>query len=145
MWRIPVHRSAAQWSALQLEVEAIAYAGSVPVARIRYEDLVADPARTLITATATLGVPLTRADLPAAGGDVVLEPSHGLSGNPGRFRSGLVPLLRDDRWATEMPASSRALVTALTLPLLSKYRYPLGTRTTVPAVAPDERPSWSSS
>ena len=30
MWRIPVHRSAAQWSALQLEVEAIAYAGRVP-------------------------------------------------------------------------------------------------------------------
>ena len=97
MWRIPVHRSAAQWSALQLEVEAIAYAARVPVARIRYEDLVADPVRTLVAATATLDVPLGPADLPVAGGEVVLQPSHGLSGNPGRFRSGRVPLKRDDR------------------------------------------------
>ena len=64
MWRIPVHRSAAQWSALQLEVEAIAYAGRVPVARIRYEDLMADPVRTLVAATATLDVPLGPGDLP---------------------------------------------------------------------------------
>ena len=145
MWRIPVHRSAAQWSALQLEVEAIAYAGRVPVARIRYEDLVAAPVRTLVTAIAALEVPLAPGDLPAAGGEVLLQPSHGLSGNPGRFRSGRVPLLRDDRWATEMPASSRALVTALTLPLLTTYRYPVGTRSTVPALARGERPSWSSS
>ena len=55
MWRIPLHRSAAQWSALQVEVEAIAYAGRVPVARIRYEDLVAAPVRTLVTAIASAG------------------------------------------------------------------------------------------
>ena len=145
MWRIPVHRSAAQWSALQLEVEAIAYAGRLPVARIRYEDLVSDPVRTLATATATLDVPLGPGDLPVAGGEVVLQPSHGLSGNPGRFRSGRVPLTRDDRWVTEMPGSSRALVTALTLPLLRTYRYPLVNYTPVPAVPLGERPSWSSS
>jgi Sulfotransferase family len=145
MWRIPVHRSAAQWSALQLEVEAVAYAGRAPVARIRYEDLVEDPVRTLATATAKLDLPLGPVDLPGAGGEVVLQPSHGLSGNPGRFRSGTVPLRRDDRWVTEMPASSRALVTALTLPLLATYRYPLGTHTTVPAVALEDRLSRSSS
>ena len=105
----------------------------------------ADPVRTLVTATATLDVPLGPADLPVAGGEVALQPSHGLSGNPGRFRSGRVPLKRDDRWVTEMPGSSRALVTALTLPLLRTYRYPLGNRTTVPAVPLGERPSWSSS
>jgi hypothetical protein len=145
MWRIPVHRSAAQWSALQLEVEAIACAGRVPVARIRYEDLMADPVRTLVAATAGLGVPLGPVDLPVAGDEVVLRPSHGLSGNPGRFRSGRVPLKRDDRWVTEMPGPSRALVTAITLPLLRSYRYPLVHDTTAPAVPLGERPSWSSS
>jgi hypothetical protein len=145
MWRIPVQRSAAQWSALQLEVEAIRRAG-MPSARIRYEDVVADPVATLVLATAALGVPLGASDLPASvGGGVVLEPSHGLSGNPGRFRSGSVPLRRDDAWKTQMPARSRWLVTALTLPLLRHYGYPLDTHAEVPAVPLGEHPSWSSS
>jgi hypothetical protein len=145
MWRIPVHRSAAQWTALQLEVEAIARAGRTRVARVRYEDVVTDPIRTLVAATTALGVPLGPGDLPVLdGGDVVLQPSHGLSGNPGRFRSGLLALLSDDGWTSEMPPSSRALVTAITLPLLATYRYPLSTRRAAPAVPFGESPSWSS-
>jgi hypothetical protein len=125
MWRIPARRSAAQWSALQLEVAAIGGLGGAPAARVRYEDFVADPAGTLVAATRRLGVPLTAAELPPVeDGRVVLEPSHGLSGNPGRFSSGVLELRRDDRWADRMPASDRAVVTALTLPLLRAYGYP---------------------
>jgi Sulfotransferase family len=146
MWRIPVRRSAAQWSALQMEVEAIGRAGKVPVSRVRYEDVADDPVRTLVEATAALGLPLGASDLPlTTTGEVLLELSHGLSGNPGRFRSGSVPVRRDDRWATEMPASSRALVTAITFPLLRAYRYPIGTPTTVPATPLGGYPSWSGS
>ena len=125
MWRIPAHRAAAQWSSLQVEMQAIAGLGGVRSARLRYEDFVADPVYSLVCAIAALGLPLLPAELPVVtGGRVVLEPSHGLSGNPGRFRSGAVELRRDDRWATEMPASDRAVVTALTLPLLRVYGYP---------------------
>jgi len=130
MWRIPAHRSAAQWSALQLEMEAIARFGRVRSARVRsarmrYEDFVADPVQTLGAATAALGVPLTAADLPVVGGTTVrLDPSHGLSGNPSRFRSGSVVLRRDDQWVAQMPVRERAVVTALTLPLLRAYGYP---------------------
>jgi hypothetical protein len=110
---------------------AISRIGKFPTARVRYEDFVADPAATLAAATAELGVPLTARDLPAvSNGGVNLGPSHGLSGNPARFRSGALAIRRDDRWVTGMPAMDRAVVTALTLPLLLAYGYPAvpGTR-----------------
>ena len=128
MWRIPAHRAAAQWSALQLEMEAIAGLGGVRSSRLRYEDFVADPVGTLVAATAALGVPLSPADLPTVvEGRIELGPSHGLAGNPARFRSGSIDLRRDDRWAAEMPTADRVVVTALTLPLLKAYGYPATT------------------
>jgi hypothetical protein len=134
MWRIPVHRAAAQWSALQIEIELIAGWGGARSARLRYEDFVVDPVRALVAATAALGVPLTRSDLPALdGGRVTLGPSHGLSGNPGRFRSGVVELRRDDGWVSAMPRTDRAVVTALTLPLLAAYGYPVASGSTAAA------------
>jgi Sulfotransferase family len=138
MWRIPAHRSAAQWSALQLEMTAIAALGGVPAARLRYEEFVADPVAALVAATGSLGVPLAAVDLPSVeAGRTELGPSHGLSGNPGRFTSGPVTLRRDDRWATTMPARDRAVVTALTLPLLAAYGYPTTTRATTAPVISD--------
>lgn len=125
MWRIPAHRAAAQWSTLQLEMAAIAGLGGVRSARLRYEDFVSDPVGTLLTATSALGVPLCRADLPIVDERrIVLGPSHGLSGNPSRFQSGAVEVRQDDRWTTEMSSGDRAVVTALTLPLLVAYGYP---------------------
>lgn len=124
MWRIPAHRAAAQWSSLQVEMHAIAGLGGVRSARLRYEDFMADPIASLVHATAALGLPLSPAELPVVTeGRVVLGPSHGLAGNPGRFSTGALELRRDDRWATEMPATDRAVVTALTLPLLRAYGY----------------------
>ena len=138
MWRIAAHRSAAQWSALQLEMTAIATLGRVPSARLRYEDFVADPTAALVAATGALGVPLTAADLPVVeAGRTVLGPSHGLSGNPGRFSSGSVELRRDDRWTTQMPTRDRAVVTALTLPLLAAYGYSATTRATAATTTSD--------
>ena len=144
MWRVPVPRSAAQWSTLQLEMEAIARWGGVPSARLRYEDFVADPAGSLVDATAVLGLPLSRRDLPpVVGTEVVLAPSHGLSGNPSRFRSGAVELRRDDGWRAAMPPAAKAVVTALTLPLLVSYGYSHGGTRTAGRPAPVvERSAW---
>lgn len=128
MWRIPAHRAAAQWSMLQLEIEAISGLGGVRTARLHYEDFVADPVGSLVAATAALGLPLSAAELPEVEADeVVLGPSHGLSGNPGRFRSGALQVRRDDRWMREMSSRDRAVVAALTLPLLRAYGYPATT------------------
>ena len=136
MWQISPSRSAAQWSALQLEMTAIARLGRVPSARLRYEDFVADPVAALVPASADLGLPLSRADLSAVvEGGVELGSSHGLSGNPSRFQVGTLPLRHDERWKTEMDSTSRAVVTALTLPLLKAYGYPLSS---------DRRPTFGS-
>ena len=144
MWRIPAHRSAAQWTALQLEVEAVRRAG-VPVVRLRYEDLVLDPAPALARAGTALGLDLASSDLPIVeAGSVALHPSHGLSGNPARFRSGPVPLSRDDQWLTAMPARSQAVVTALTLPLVTRYGYPLRPRHPEAARQAARHATWSS-
>lgn len=130
MWRIPAHRSAVQWSALQLEVAAIDRLGHVPTARLRYEEFVADPVASLVAVARRLGLPLSADDLPrTTHGRVRLGASHGLSGNPGRFATGEVALRRDDRWTTAATRSDRAVVTALTLPMLRAYGYPLTQQT----------------
>lgn len=130
MWRIPPYRSAAQWATLQTEMELIARGGGRPFARLRYEDVVADPVRTLTEATRALGVPLGPDDLPDVDqGRVELGRSHGLSGNPSRFRSGLIELRRDDGWVGGMASTDRAVVTALTLPWLRAYGYGTNART----------------
>lgn len=132
MWRIPAGRSAAQWSALQLEVAAISGLGGTRSALVRYEDFIADPTSTLVRATERLGLPLAPADLPLVQDDrILLEPSHGLSGNPGRFSSGVLELRRDDSWSVRMTTSDRAVVTAITLPLLRAYGYPVSSRRAV--------------
>lgn len=126
MWRISARRAAAQWTALQLEVEAMARRSGVPSGRLRYEDFVADPIDSLMDAMGPLGLPLGPGDLPRiVDGAVELGPSHGLSGNPARFLSGAVELRGDDGWTTRMPAVDRAVVTTLTLPLLRAYGYPI--------------------
>lgn len=126
MWRIGTRRSATQWAALQLEVAVMTRLSRVRSARLRYEDFVADPVTTLARATATLGLPVSASDLPVVGpGTVRLGSSHGLSGNPSRFRSGDVQLRVDAEWATAMPVTDRAVVTGITLPLLAAYRYPV--------------------
>jgi len=54
--------------------------------------------------------------------------SHTVSGNPNRFRTGLVRLRPDDEWAFRMGARDKTLVTLLTLPLLARYGYPVVAR-----------------
>jgi hypothetical protein len=124
MWRIPARRSAAQWSALQVEMAAIRRVGGRPSARLRYEDFVDDPVGSLVRVTDRLGVPLGPTELPRVeAGRIWLRASHGLSGNPGRFVSGVVELRKDETWTRAMPAGDRVLATALTLPLLLVYGY----------------------
>jgi hypothetical protein len=54
---------------------------------------------------------------------VELEASHTASGNPSRFQTGKVALRLDERWKSRMAFRDRALVTALTWPLLIRYGY----------------------
>lgn len=126
MWRISAPRAAGQWAALQVEMEAVARARGLPTARLRYEDFIADAKSALLDVSARLDLGLSLPDLAHIDGNTVeLGASHGLSGNPGRFNVGSTNLKSDTGWRRRMPSSSRALVTAMTLPLLVAYGYPV--------------------
>jgi len=91
--------------------------------RWRYEDLVADPRGSLRRVADFMG--LTNADLSFLETEeiVLTQPSHTVAGNPMKFQSGGLRLRRDDAWREALPPASRALVTALTWPLLRRYGY----------------------
>jgi hypothetical protein len=98
------------------------------VLRVRYEDLVRSPEQTVLMLAKFAGV---RADDSALGfigteGDsrcAVLHEAHTASGNPMRFATGKVAIRGDERWRDAMPGGHRRAVTAMTLPLLSRYGY----------------------
>jgi Sulfotransferase family len=118
----PVH-SAMLWNAYNLGFELLARL-RVPTLLVRYEDLVRSPAAMLRQVAAFAGVP---------GGDEMLSFLHGSSaelttthlvaGNPMRFDTGRLALREDDAWRSRFPARQRAVVWALTLPLLLRYGY----------------------
>jgi hypothetical protein len=96
----------------------------IPYLRVRYEDLVEDPARRLREILAFVGENAD-ADLSfVRQGSVSLGENHLVDGNPVRSARGQVSLQIDDDWRTRLPRRRRYVVTALTLPLLTAYGYP---------------------
>jgi hypothetical protein len=94
---------------------------------LRYEDFVARP-RDALSAMAEL-VGEHPAELPLRGARTArLAPNHTVSGNPSRFKTGAVELREDTQWVTAQRAMDRVAVTALALPLLRRYGYPLRPR-----------------
>lgn len=88
---------------------------------LRYEDLVAHPARYIGAIQEMIeSVPDER---PAAGRSAVLHTQHSLGGNPVRFQTGRVEIRSDDEWRTKLAPRKRALVKAAAFPLLRRYRY----------------------
>jgi hypothetical protein len=57
--------------------------------------------------------------------DVRLRVTHSVSGNPNRFQTGPIELRPDSEWRHSLGAAHRALVTAVTWPLLLRYGYPV--------------------
>jgi hypothetical protein len=113
------------WMAFNGLDEAIGWrAGRGRSMRLRYEDLVADPVTSLRAAARLVNE--HAATLPVSSdGMASLGVNHGVMGNPSRFVTGGVQLREDDEWRRSGSADARKVVTALTLPLLLRYGYPL--------------------
>jgi Sulfotransferase family len=106
-----------------LLTESLRRAGA-PYLRLRYEDLVADPARALQRILRGVGVTRGDAALHFLTDDSVsLRPSHTVDGNPMRFERGPVRLRLDDEWRTNLGRRDRVLVSVLTAPVLARYGY----------------------
>lgn len=119
----PVASTAARWTAFQTEAEVI---GRVAphYHRMRYEDLVAAPAAAVLQALGRLGLPDEPTLLPHVDGSTAtLGPSHGIGGNPSRFRNGPQELRLDEEWLRAMTPRDRRIVTAVGMPVLARYGY----------------------
>ena len=115
-------QSAVLWDAWNAAIEALWRQMPARYLRLRYEDFVIDPRRSFEEILGLAGE--EDAELPLVGErDVNLGISHTVSGNPNRFDTGTVELRQDRAWQKQMRPRDRALVTALTLPLLTRYHY----------------------
>ncbi|MFB9235617.1 sulfotransferase [Plantactinospora siamensis] len=137
MPRFPPVRSALSWDVHNLGAALAGRSGrpagrapeGLPVKRLHYEHLVSDPQGTIRGIGAFVGLDVGSDDLAFLTDDHVNLPVHHMiGGNPMRFRTGRLPLRRDDVWRTALPRRHRRLVTALCAPLLVAYGYPLRTR-----------------
>jgi Sulfotransferase family len=130
------------WVGFDLAADAVRRRWPERSVLVRYEDFVLDPSATVARILPLIGVPAS-ANPVAADGSVTLGPNHTVTGNPDRFLTGRTVLREDARWRAEMPRSHRALVTAMTLPFLSRYGYSPAGRVRPRAAAPRRSGPWS--
>jgi hypothetical protein len=115
--------TAARWFRMQAEVGASRRLMGAS-ARLRYEDLMDDPAKAVSRVLAELGLPVPASAMQHIDGRAVdLPPSHGLSGNPSRFRSGPQQLRPDEQWRRDMAVWDRISTTTIAMAPLTRYRY----------------------
>ena len=123
--RRPPWKSALKWDWVNESFDHLTRRG-VRVVRVRYEDLVYDPAPELRRVAGALGKTLSDEDLGFLhGGEADLGSGHLASGSRGRLRSGRITLREDLEWVDSLSASDRRRVTTLTRPLLRRYGYRL--------------------
>jgi hypothetical protein len=116
-----VRRTAARWMMQNTMVERLSRSAA-SYRRIRYEDFVAEPQAAIAGLLANYEWADGQSGT-VTGREVVLEPAHTVSGNPVRFRHGVLRIERDDEWREAMRRGDRRAVTALTWPLLRRYGY----------------------
>lgn len=122
MHRFDPVKSSLMWDAWNLSTEALWGRSPGRYMRLRYEDFVRSPR---VTVERILGMVGERAPrLPFAGEhEAELGVSHTISGNPNRFETGTIELRPDDEWKRRMRTRDKALVTALTLPVMIRHKY----------------------
>jgi Sulfotransferase family len=118
-------KSALLWMIMNGTVELFASRVGLPYVRVRYEDLVADPARIVGQLRSGVlgdaGLELEQ-DGRLEGEDINLNAFHSISGNPMRFLQGRMPIVEDAAWKRDS-RSRRAIVEVITFPLRWRYGY----------------------
>lgn len=100
----------------------------LPYVRVTYEALTSDPDATLRAICSAVGG--VDPDALRLHGDRAIElpTTHAVSGNPSRYRTGVVELRTDSEWQESMDPATARTVTLLTAPLLRRYGYPFDWR-----------------
>ncbi len=122
--RIGTTESALTWDTWNVVAELFWRDAGERYLRVRYEDLVRDPAEVVRQVVAVAGVPDAEAPF-VDDHRVKLGVTHTVAGNPNRFEHGEVVIRDDGEWRSRIGRSQRVSVTALTLPVMRRYGYPL--------------------
>lgn len=122
---LPPARAALLWLAVNMAAERLPVLLGEPPRRVRYEDVALAP-DSVVGAVAGALAP----DLPGLAGEgrpLRMDPGqHTMAGNPGvRLATDPARVTIDDRWRFGMSRGAAAIVTAVALPLLHRYGYPL--------------------
>ena len=116
-------RTGARWVAYNALLHRLSKLGT-PSIWMKYESLVARPRDEVGRVLRFLGMSEDDLDLDFIGPDAVdLTAGHSVAGNPMRFQNGSVPLRLDEEWRHRLNARDRAIVSAMTWPLLARYGY----------------------
>lgn len=116
--------SSFSWIARNLLAERICARLSSAALTLRYEDFVADPADTLRRIGRLVDSEPARLPLRDER-TAILGQNHTLMGNPSRFATGPVEIRSDDEWKLRLGRWDDLLITAVTMPLLLRYGYPI--------------------
>jgi hypothetical protein len=117
-------QAALEWSIFNGLFHLLRWVGT-PTTRVRYEDLISDPASTIQRAAAGSVRGSSWRPRFIDGRTITLNVDHTVAGNPMRFSHGVVQLRFDEAWRTEMRRLDRWMATALTAPMLIAYGYRL--------------------
>jgi hypothetical protein len=112
------------WTVSNLATDALRRKHPERSLLVRYEDFVRSPSETLKNIVELVnedpqGIPSIR------GREFDLAPTHTVSGNPARFRTGSVEVRPDDEWIERLGTVHKATASLLSFPLLRRYGYPL--------------------
>jgi hypothetical protein len=123
MPRSTTRKVSRRWVSVNAMIAGLRLVG-VPVARVRYEDLVTAPSRELARILALTGQDPPEGAFEHVTPDGITVPrTHVVAGGRIRLASGTMPLRLDEQWQREMPARSRRLVEVMTAPVRWKYGY----------------------
>lgn len=121
-YRYPPHRSAFDWLYRNGLTELLRGRADGYM-RLRYKEIVADPHGATAEVAGFMG--LGDSDLSFIQANEIRFPveSHALGGNPMRHEEAVVRVRMDDAWQREFPMTGKVLVTAMTWPLLKRYKF----------------------
>ena len=119
--------SSLEWGLCNVAAEGLRHEDPERYLRLRYEDFVESPRPAVERILCLLGEHPTSLPFVSEHGVELRGPNHNVGGNPSRFRAGVVELRPDGEWEEGMKGGVRRLVTALTLPFLSRFGYGIRT------------------